>query len=91
MFAFAAEGQACDTEMICAWKRTFYTHNYLDSPLRPYYMPRTPNCIGWGASPQPGHACQQPAEIMPSGFERLGRIPNDATLGAIPPAAPQGR
>jgi hypothetical protein len=33
-FAFTADARAFDTEMICAWKRTFHTNNYLDSPLR---------------------------------------------------------
>jgi hypothetical protein len=78
--SYAAVSVACDTEMICAWKRTFYTHNYVNSPLRPYSMPRTPNLAGWGSPIGGGPACQQPPVILSQGFERLGRIPNDMDL-----------
>jgi hypothetical protein len=80
----AAECRAFDTAMICAWKRTFYTQNYLDSPLREYNMPRRAYCDCWGGT-APGWSpvWQAPAELEPARFERLGRIPNELELGAL--------
>jgi hypothetical protein len=89
--SYAAAGLACDTEMICAWKRTFYTHNYVNSPLRPYNMPRTPNLSGWGGPIDGAQTCQQPPVMLSQGFERLGRIPNDIDLGPGAVAATPGR
>jgi hypothetical protein len=89
--AVADAGRACDTEMICAWKRTFYTYNYLYSPLRPYNMPRIPNCNCWGTELAEGAACQLPTVPLAQGFERLGRIPNDVDLSVAAPSAAPGR
>jgi hypothetical protein len=73
--------RACDTAMICAWKRTFYAVDALKTPLRAYFVPRRPNWDCWGA-PLAGcdPACQIAVGIEPAGFERLGRIPNDFEL-----------
>jgi hypothetical protein len=89
--SLATGSDACDTEMICAWKRTFYTYNYLDSPLRPYIMPRIPNCNCWGAPLADWRACHVEVPPMSQGFERLGRIPNDVDLNPVAVGAPAGR
>lgn len=88
-----SEGRAFDTAMICAWKRTFYTYNYIHSPLRAYNMPRVTNCDCWGSQATGLGDCQVPVGFESAGFERLGRIPNDlgAGLGGVAAGPVPGR
>jgi hypothetical protein len=86
-----SECRACDTAMICAWRRTFWAVDALKTPLRPYFVPRRPNCDCWGgqfAGFNP--ACAVLVGVEPAGMERLGRIPNDLDLSGVT-VAPPGR
>jgi hypothetical protein len=86
--AFPMPSRACDTAMICAWKRTFYATNAVDSPLRAYFTPRRPNCncaagsIGW-FPPAVSDGLSPPV------FVRLGEIPNDMQLVGPPTTGQQ--
>jgi hypothetical protein len=80
--------QACDTAMMCAWRRTFYAQNALATPLRGYFILRSPNCDCWGA-PWSGEAAPACAcvPLPPAEFLRLGQIPNDGQVAGPPTAA----
>jgi len=86
-----------DGTTLAAWYRTWHGPYALATPLRGYYVPRTPgncdfehslpgDCGTHGAS-----GCSYPpvssVGFEPVQFERLGKIPNELKLaGALPPA-----
>ena len=41
----------------CAWSETWHAYNALDTPLRPYYIPRTPGCCSREAYTNYGGGC----------------------------------
>jgi hypothetical protein len=86
----AAPCHAGDTEMLCAWRRTFYAPDGLKTPLRRYFMPRRPNCDCWGGtSSAEGILAGVAVELPTAEFVRLGQIPNDGQVAV--PGAPPGR
>lgn len=44
-------------ETWCAWSATWHATNDLDTPLRPYYIPRDPGCCNREANAMYGGGC----------------------------------
>jgi hypothetical protein len=79
----SADCRAGDSATIHAWRRTFHGPNVLATPLRGYFIPRRPTCLGAGmgfdytAGAGPCESPQPQSWLEPAAFERLGQIPNE--------------
>jgi hypothetical protein len=79
--------RAGESLMISAWKRTWHAQYAPRTPLRSYYIFRSPNCGCWGAGTSGDGAFSVASGCETGTFERLGQIPNDMAIGAGAPVA----
>jgi hypothetical protein len=69
----------------CAWSETWHAYSALDTPLRPYYIPRNPGCCNrqsYGNNTACGYAAQMPEGA--TGMAGCDRYPPEAAIGLEP-------